>query len=131
VTPTSALTAPAHRTSHTRLAVLGLLAVTAAWGSTFYLIKDVVERVPVAVVDTATTLADVTAVADAAQAAGKRLVLLSAIEAPGVVDGRVPGEFVQVVDEVVSVVALSLVERPTGPYEFDLDVWRAVAPTSG
>jgi hypothetical protein len=38
--------------------------------------------VPVAVVDTATTLADVTAVADAAQAAGKRLVLLSAIEAP-------------------------------------------------
>ena len=30
------------------LAVLGLLAVTAAWGSTFFLIKDVVERVPVA-----------------------------------------------------------------------------------
>jgi hypothetical protein len=57
-------------------------------------------------------------------------VLLSAIEAPGVVDGRVPGEFVQVVDEVVSVVALSLVERPQGPYEFDFDVWRAVAPTS-
>jgi len=47
VTPTSALTAPARRTSRTRLAVLGLLAVTAAWGSTFYLIKDVVERVPV------------------------------------------------------------------------------------
>jgi hypothetical protein len=86
--------------------------------------------VPVAVVDTATTLADVTTVADAARAAGRRLVLLSAIEAPGVVDGRVPGEFVQVVDEVVSVVALSLVERPQGPYEFDFDVWRAVAPTS-
>jgi hypothetical protein len=47
VTPTSALTAPARRTSHTRLAVLGLLAVTAAWGSTFYLLKGVVERVPV------------------------------------------------------------------------------------
>lgn len=29
------------------LAVLGLLAVTAAWGSTFFLLKDVVERVPV------------------------------------------------------------------------------------
>jgi drug/metabolite transporter (DMT)-like permease len=30
-----------------RLAVLGLLGVTAAWGSTFFLLKDVVERVPV------------------------------------------------------------------------------------
>jgi drug/metabolite transporter (DMT)-like permease len=29
------------------LAVLGLLAVTAAWGSTFFLLKDVVDRVPV------------------------------------------------------------------------------------
>ena len=27
------------------LAALGLLAVTAAWGSTFFLLKDVVERV--------------------------------------------------------------------------------------
>ena len=33
--------------SSSRLAVLGLLAVTAAWGSTFFLLKDVVERVPV------------------------------------------------------------------------------------
>ena len=40
-------TAPASRASSTRLAALGLIAVTAAWGSTFYLIKDVVERVPV------------------------------------------------------------------------------------
>jgi drug/metabolite transporter (DMT)-like permease len=30
------------------LAVLGLLGVTAAWGSTFFLLKDVVDRVPVA-----------------------------------------------------------------------------------
>ncbi|MET9020258.1 DMT family transporter [Actinopolymorpha sp. NPDC004070] len=30
-----------------KLAVLGLLAVTASWGSTFFLIKDVVTRVPV------------------------------------------------------------------------------------
>jgi drug/metabolite transporter (DMT)-like permease len=40
-------TATVRPTSRTRLAVLGLLGVTAAWGSTFYLIKDVVERVPV------------------------------------------------------------------------------------
>jgi hypothetical protein len=86
--------------------------------------------VPVAVVGEQTTLADVTAVADASQAAGRRLVLLSAIEAPGVVDGRLPGAFEPVVDEVVSVVALSLVERPQGPYEFDFRVWRAVAQTT-
>jgi drug/metabolite transporter (DMT)-like permease len=35
------------RTPTTVLAVLGLLGVTAAWGSTFFLIKDVVERIPV------------------------------------------------------------------------------------
>jgi drug/metabolite transporter (DMT)-like permease len=41
-------TAPAGaRTSTSTLAVLGLLGVTAAWGSTFFLLKGVVERVPV------------------------------------------------------------------------------------
>ena len=40
------LTAPP-RSSTSTLAVLGLLGVTAAWGSTFFLLKDVVERVPV------------------------------------------------------------------------------------
>src|SRR5687767_9486414 len=30
-----------------QLALLGLLGVTAAWGSTFFMLKDVVERVPV------------------------------------------------------------------------------------
>ncbi len=34
--------------SPSALGALGLLAVTAAWGSTFFLLKDVVERVPVA-----------------------------------------------------------------------------------
>lgn len=34
--------------SPTALATAGLLAVTATWGSTFFLIKDAVERVPVA-----------------------------------------------------------------------------------
>jgi drug/metabolite transporter (DMT)-like permease len=33
--------------SRSTLATLGLLAVTAAWGSTFFLLKDVVERIPV------------------------------------------------------------------------------------
>jgi len=40
-------TAPSRRTASARLATLGLLGVTAAWGSTFFLLKDVVERVPV------------------------------------------------------------------------------------
>ena len=35
------------RPSASGLAALGLVGVTAAWGSTFFLIKDVVERVPV------------------------------------------------------------------------------------
>ena len=35
----------AHR--HTALATLALLGVTATWGSTFYLIKDLLDRVPV------------------------------------------------------------------------------------
>lgn len=45
--------APSHRTPdepHRRyaaLAVLGLLSVTAAWGSTFFMIKDLVTRIPV------------------------------------------------------------------------------------
>lgn len=34
------------RTSRSALAAVGLLAVTAAWGSTFFLLKDVLERVP-------------------------------------------------------------------------------------
>ncbi len=34
--------------SHTRVAFLALLAMAAAWGSTFVLIKDVVTRIPVA-----------------------------------------------------------------------------------
>jgi len=40
-------TAPPRRAANARLATLGLLGVTAAWGSTFFLLKDVVERVPV------------------------------------------------------------------------------------
>ena len=39
--------APARETSQSGLAALGLLGVTAAWGSTFFLLKDVLERVPV------------------------------------------------------------------------------------
>jgi drug/metabolite transporter (DMT)-like permease len=35
------------RPALTTLSALGLLGVTAVWGSTFFLIKDVVERVPV------------------------------------------------------------------------------------
>jgi drug/metabolite transporter (DMT)-like permease len=38
---------PARRPSTTTLAVVALLAVTASWGSTFFLLKDVVERIPV------------------------------------------------------------------------------------
>ena len=42
---TTAQDAP-RRTSGATLATLGLLGVTAAWGSTFFLLKGVVERVP-------------------------------------------------------------------------------------
>jgi drug/metabolite transporter (DMT)-like permease len=41
------VTAVAPVRSRSRLAALGLLGVTAAWGSTFFLLKDVLERVPV------------------------------------------------------------------------------------
>ena len=43
--PASATAAAARRTS--LLAALALLGVTAAWGSTFFLTKDLLERVPV------------------------------------------------------------------------------------
>jgi drug/metabolite transporter (DMT)-like permease len=39
--------APAPPSSRTGLAAFGLLAVTAAWGSTFFLLKDVLDRIPV------------------------------------------------------------------------------------
>ncbi|MCW2715802.1 MAG: protein of unknown function transrane [Frankiales bacterium] len=38
---------PTRASSRSGLAALGLLGVTAAWGSTFFLLKDVLERVPV------------------------------------------------------------------------------------
>jgi drug/metabolite transporter (DMT)-like permease len=43
-TPTAARHAPDRRT--TLVATLALLAMTASWGSTFFLIKDLLERVP-------------------------------------------------------------------------------------
>ena len=46
-TTTAPDTARHLRPSRAVLAALGLLAVTATWGSTFFLLKDVVERVPV------------------------------------------------------------------------------------
>lgn len=45
VTPTT--TPAARRVPLTTVSALGLLAVTAVWGSTFFLLKGVVERVPV------------------------------------------------------------------------------------
>jgi drug/metabolite transporter (DMT)-like permease len=52
VTTPTTTTSPSARPAGPRLpvatlAALGLLAVTAAWGSTFFLLKDVVERIPV------------------------------------------------------------------------------------
>ena len=46
-TTTPAARAARPRPSGSTLATLGLLGVTAAWGSTFFLLKGVVERVPV------------------------------------------------------------------------------------
>lgn len=47
--PAVSRTRPARRSpvAPSTLAVLALLAVTASWGSTFFLLKDVIERVPV------------------------------------------------------------------------------------
>jgi drug/metabolite transporter (DMT)-like permease len=42
------VTLPAARLAPATLAVVALLSVTAAWGSTFFLIKDVVTRIPAA-----------------------------------------------------------------------------------
>ena len=44
---TTSTTALRQRPALTTLSALGLLGVTAVWGSTFFLLKDVVERVPV------------------------------------------------------------------------------------
>ena len=47
VTTSTAADRAVRRRSDTTLAALGLLGVTAVWGSTFFLLKGVVERVPV------------------------------------------------------------------------------------
>ena len=39
--------APGHGSRVTLLATLALLAITASWGSTFFLIHDLLDRVPV------------------------------------------------------------------------------------
>jgi len=82
--------------------------------------------VPVAVISGATTLEDITAAAQSAQAAGKRLVVLSPIPDPALPDGPVPAAFSKIVDLQVSVVALSLTGRPDEDFSFPMTVFRGV-----
>jgi hypothetical protein len=82
--------------------------------------------VPVAVISETTTLADVDTAARAAQAAGKRLVLLSPVPDPFLPDGPLPATFTPVVDLEVSVVALSLTGRPDDEFRFPMTVFRGV-----
>ena len=84
-------------------------------------------EVPVAVVDAATTRADLSTAAQAAAAEGRRLVLLSPVPDPAVADGPVAAEFTQVVDLPVSVVALSLTGRPDERFTFPLTAYLAPA----
>ena len=83
-------------------------------------------EVPVAVVDNATTNADLQALRASAAAEGRRLVLLSPVPAPAVADGPVPADFEQLVSEQVEVVALTLLTRPGSTFQFPLAVHRAV-----
>ena len=84
--------------------------------------------VPVAVSSAETTTGDLRTAAQAAAAAGRRLVYLSAVEQPALVDGPVPGDFRPVVDLTVSVVALELTGRPDERFAFPVRVWSSPAP---
>jgi hypothetical protein len=84
--------------------------------------------VPVAVISGATTPAELAQVSQSAAAAGKRLVYLSPVADPFLAAGPVPGDFEPVVDVTVSVVALSLLERPSERFRFPLQIFIAPAP---
>jgi hypothetical protein len=86
-------------------------------------------EVPVAVTDRQTTRADVAAAREAAARQGRRLVLLSPVPEPELADGPLTEEFAPVVDEVVSVVALSLTGRPDSRFPFRLELFLAPAGT--
>lgn len=80
---------------------------------------------PVAVIDRGATVDDVEDVQEAVEAADRRLVLLSPVSGPTLPDGPVPGDFELVVDQDVTVVALTLDRRPDELYRFPLSVWAA------
>lgn len=84
-------------------------------------------EVPVAVVSSTTTRDDLATAAQAAAEQGRRLVLLSPVPDPTVADGPVPGEFSEIVDEKVSVVALTLTGRPDERFAFPMTVYLAPA----
>ena len=71
-----------------------------------------------------TTPADVEQVAAAAQAAGRRLVLLSPIPDPGVAPDA---DFREIFDVTVPTQALSLSERPDEVYDYRLRLFLAIA----
>ena len=66
------------------------------------------------------------AAARAARGQGRRLVVLSPEPEPLLLDGPVPADFALLLSEPVSVVALTLTERPQEEFAFVLTVYRAV-----
>ena len=80
---------------------------------------------PVAVAGSRTTAEELAQVAQAVRAAGKRPVYLTRDTSTRF---DLDVEWEQVVEQEVSVVALSLYERPDERYVFPLTVYRAVAP---
>ena len=85
-------------------------------------------RVPVAVLGDTSTTSDVETATAAAAAQGKRLVVLSPVPDPELADGPIPGAFELLLAQPVSVVALTLLERPQEDYVFEVRIYLRVPP---
>lgn len=79
--------------------------------------------VPVAVLGDTSTTADVEAVTAAAAGQGKRLVVMSPVPDPELADGPIPGEFELLLAQPVTVVALTLTERPQEDYVVEVRIY--------
>ncbi len=84
--------------------------------------------VPVAVLGERSTTADVRAASAAAAEQGRRLVVLSPVPDPELVDGPIPGDFELLLVQPVSVVALTLTERPQEEYVFEVRIYLRTPP---
>ena len=83
---------------------------------------------PVAVLGEESTTGDVATATAAAAAQGKRLVVLSPVPDPELVDGPIPGDFELLLAQPVTVVALTLTERPQEDYVFEVRIYLRFPP---